>query len=144
MILGIAMADILIGEVRHAARALIDSGYKVSFVPHKLQTKWTVLTRVTKIGITGLNGTICTHLTRTCAIGISSRVNPLIQIDVNVFLIKNLNSQLPHVLFDSIRNLPLHDLRLADYSISKASQVDLLLGGSVHPQVILDRIRKDP
>uniref|UniRef100_A0A1A9VI78 Uncharacterized protein n=1 Tax=Glossina austeni TaxID=7395 RepID=A0A1A9VI78_GLOAU len=35
----------------------------------------------------------------------------------------------PHVPFDSIKNLPLHDLPLADYSISKAPQVDLVLGG---------------
>uniref|UniRef100_A0A1A9ZSQ5 Uncharacterized protein n=1 Tax=Glossina pallidipes TaxID=7398 RepID=A0A1A9ZSQ5_GLOPL len=33
-IIGIALADILIGVARHAARTLIDSGSEASFVPH--------------------------------------------------------------------------------------------------------------
>uniref|UniRef100_A0A1B0ACB4 DUF1758 domain-containing protein n=1 Tax=Glossina pallidipes TaxID=7398 RepID=A0A1B0ACB4_GLOPL len=121
----------IIREARHTARALIDLGSEASFISCELRTKLSLPTKGIKTEMAGLSKTI------------SSLVDLLVQIDVNVLLIKNLIRQLPYVLFDSLKSFQLHGLPSTDYLLDKIPQGDLLLGCDMYPHTILEGIRTD-
>ncbi|KAI8126852.1 Retrovirus-related Pol polyprotein from transposon 17.6 [Lucilia cuprina] len=139
ILLGTALADVCFGDVRLTVRALIDSASEASFVSSSLKRRLSLPYRFSGTQVTGLNEAI----TSICTILIGSTIDKFFSIKVNAFVFRKLTGELPYQSILSSLETRFDGLQLADSSLRKGNQVDLLLGGDIYPQVLREGVKWD-
>ncbi|XP_037820796.1 uncharacterized protein LOC119609875 [Lucilia sericata] len=143
IVLGTALVDICVGNVRRTVRALIDSASEATFISKKLQSTLLLPTKSSHTNITGLSGSLTATATQICPIRISSPVEKLFETTADAYVINKLTGDLPYYEMSSLMSLKFSDLPLADNYSSKTSKVELLLGCDIYPKIIRDGVRWD-
>ncbi|XP_037825847.1 uncharacterized protein LOC119613853 [Lucilia sericata] len=143
VILGTALVDVCVGDVRCTVRALIDSASEATFISKKLQASLAIPTKTSHTTITGLSGSLSAIATRICTITISSPLEKLFKTSTDAFVVNKLTGDLPYYELSSIMSTKFSDLPLADSYSAKTSNVELLIGCDVYPKILRDGIRWD-
>lgn len=124
IILGTALVDVCVGDVRCTVRALIDPASEASFISKPLQMKLSLPSRSSKTDVIGLNGSFTATSSQTCSIVIGSPLDRLFFAKADVFVVRKLT-----------------DLKMADIDLHKGSHVDLLLGGDIYPKILCQGVK---
>ncbi|XP_065369024.1 uncharacterized protein LOC135961453 [Calliphora vicina] len=143
IVLGTALVDICVGNVRRTVRALIDSASEATFISKKLQSTLQLPTKSSHTNITGLSGSLTATATQICPIRISSPLEKLFETTADAYVINKLTGDLPYYDMSSLMNVKFSDLPLADNYSFKTSKVELLIGCDVYPKIIRDGVRWD-
>lgn len=114
---------------KHTIRALLYNGSTSSFITESLCEKLKLLTHTTSTSVEGLNGQH-SHITKSCNIQINSLTEPF-TLDDSFFVVPHITQSLPTTPIDvKSLNIP-KEIRLADPSFFKSSEIDILLSADI-------------
>ncbi|XP_050324492.1 uncharacterized protein LOC126755810 [Bactrocera neohumeralis] len=143
VLLGTAQININYSGVTYAARALIDSGSECSFITERLKRRINLPVRRINAQVSGINNTVSAQVKEACCVELRSPIDPLISITTNMMVLPKLTGNLPTCHISALTRQAFPDLMLADKRFFVNEPVDVVLGGDVYPQVMLDGIRKN-
>ncbi|XP_050338255.1 uncharacterized protein LOC126764636 [Bactrocera neohumeralis] len=143
VLLGTAQISINYSGVTYAARALIDSGSECSFITERLKRRINLPVRKINAQVSGINNTVSAQVKESCCVELRSPIDPLISITTNMMVLPKLTGNLPTCHISALTRQAFPDLTLADKRFFVNEPVDVILGGDVYPQIMLDGIRKN-
>ncbi|XP_049317676.1 uncharacterized protein LOC125780110 [Bactrocera dorsalis] len=143
VLLGTAQINIKYRGVTYAARALIDSGSECSFITEKLKRRINLPGKRINAQVSGINNTVSAQVKEACCVELRSPIDPLIAITTNMMVLPKLTGNLPTCHISALTRQAFPDLTLADKRFFVNEPVDVILGGDVYPQIMLDGIRKN-
>ncbi|XP_050340593.1 uncharacterized protein LOC126767010 [Bactrocera neohumeralis] len=143
VLLGTAQININYSGVTYAARALIDSGSECSFITERLKRRINLPVRRINAQVSGINNTVSAQVKEACCVELRSPIDPLVSITTNMMVLPKLTGNLPTCHISALTRQAFPDLTLADKRFFVNEPVDVILGGDVYPQIMLDGIRKN-
>ncbi|XP_050340495.1 uncharacterized protein LOC126766847 [Bactrocera neohumeralis] len=143
VLLGTAQINVNYSGVTYAARALIDSGSECSFITERLKRRINLPVRKINAQVSGINNTVSAQVKESCCVELRSPIDPLISITTNMMVLPKLTGNLPTCHISALTRQAFPDLTLADKRFFVNEPVDVILGGDVYPQIMLDGIRKN-
>ena len=142
ILLGTAIVNIVHRGGVYSARALIDSGSQATFISDKLQKTLNLPVQKVNAKISCLNDTFAGSVQRQCSFVLTSPLNRQFKLEVNGLVLPKLTGKLPNQSVD-ISDSKLLDIQLADPNFAMSGQVDLLIGGDVYSQIMLDGVKRN-
>lgn len=143
VLLGTAIVNIVANGVIYTARALIDSGSQATFISEKLRRRLNLpSTRINAI-VSGLNKALAGSTQELCNFIIRSPANPNFEIEVSGLVLPQLTGRLPSSTIRFPISYSFENLRLADPNFAQSGNVDILIGGDIYPQILLEGVRKN-
>ncbi|XP_054083224.1 uncharacterized protein LOC128920268 isoform X1 [Zeugodacus cucurbitae] len=122
-------------------RALIDQGSQRSFISSKVQNRLKLPIKHSNFQISGMGGSIIQNSNKICPITIVSP-SADIRIDAQAIVLPQLTNLLPSYEVNKKHWEKCSHLKLADPNCHTPSQIDILLGSDLIPQIILEGIEK--
>ncbi|XP_036346960.1 uncharacterized protein LOC118756296, partial [Rhagoletis pomonella] len=124
----------------YTLRALIDQGSQKTFISEKIQNRLKLPTNRENFSITGMGGKIVENATRVCHITLVAKRNN-IRINTKAIILHKLTSFLPTFQMKKPDLSELRDLDLADPYFFKPSQIDLVIGSDLIPEILLPGVK---
>uniref|UniRef100_A0A0K8WEU6 Peptidase aspartic putative domain-containing protein n=1 Tax=Bactrocera latifrons TaxID=174628 RepID=A0A0K8WEU6_BACLA len=143
VLLGTAQININHNGVTYAARALIDSGSECSFITERMNRRIKLPARKINAQVSGINNTVAAQVKESCCVELRSPIDQLISITTNMTVLPKLTRNLPTCHISALTRQAFPDLTLADKRFFVNEPVDVILGGDVYSQIMLDGIRKN-
>lgn len=137
VLLGTALVDIVnkqTGEI-YQARALLDTGSQMSFLSSAMKQKLDLISDTSRpTYVSGINNSV-SNISERVKIKIKSRINDFC-IPVECLVVPNIIGTLPNIRVN-IQQLGIpKEVRLADPTFYKPSQIDILLGADVYWSIV--------
>ncbi|XP_073831801.1 uncharacterized protein [Musca autumnalis] len=143
VLLGTAIVNIYFNGEVFTARALIDSGSQATFITEKLQRRLNLPVKRVNARISGLNDALAGSANKQCEFCLQSPHSDSFNVKVSALVLPVLTGRLPSLSLDISPSFSLGLVPLADPKFSTSDQVDILIGGDIYPQIILDGIRRN-
>ncbi|XP_058987604.1 uncharacterized protein LOC131806835 [Musca domestica] len=143
VLLGTAIVQIDVNGVIFVARALIDSGSQATFISEKLQRRLNLPIKKVNARISGLNDVLAGSAAKQCTFLLKSPHNDSFGVQVSSLVLPKLTGKLPSYTLDVQDIYSLGIVPLADPKFAMSDQVDILLGGDVYPQIVLDGVHRN-
>ncbi|XP_073811659.1 uncharacterized protein [Musca autumnalis] len=142
VLLGTAIVNIDVNGNNYTARALIDSGSQATFITEKLQRRLNLAVRRVNTRVSGLNDAIAGSSVKQCNFVLKSPHSEECDVDVSAYVLPRLTGNLPSYTIDIPNYISLGIAPLADPKFGRSGQVDILIGGDIYPQILLDGIQR--
>ena len=143
VLLGTALIYIKHSGISYRARALIDPGSEASFVSEKIFNILKLPRQPISAQVSGLNGSVSIRPRHYTNFEIGSIYNPDIQINVNALVVPQITGHLPSQPCDIALLEGLPDLQYADENFFKSSKIDILIGGDLYPNILLEGVKNN-
>ncbi|XP_075167635.1 uncharacterized protein LOC142239744 [Haematobia irritans] len=137
VLLGTALVNVEAKGVIYTARALIDSGSQTTIISEKLRNRIGLPANKISAYITGLNNSVSGSTQMQCKFNLSSPIDKTVQLEVSALVLPHLTGKLPSHTVD-LPATAFDGLQLADPYFAKSDNVDILIGGDLYPQIILN------
>ncbi|XP_073831622.1 uncharacterized protein [Musca autumnalis] len=141
-LLGTAIVTIVVNGVTCTARALIDSGSQATFITEKLQRRLNLSAKEVNANVSGLNGASAWSSVKKCKFVLKSPHNGDFEVGVSAHVLPRLTENLPSYSITFPDSFSLGIAPLADPKFGRSSQVDILIGGDIYPQILLDGVQR--
>ncbi|XP_073814293.1 uncharacterized protein [Musca autumnalis] len=138
ILLGTAIVNIDVNGNIYTARAIIDSGSQATFITEKLQRRLNLAVRRANTRVSGLNDAIAGSSVEQCNFVLKSPHSVECDVDVSAYVLPRLTGNLLSYTIDIPNYISLGIAPLADPKFGKSSQIDILIGGDIYPQILLD------
>ncbi|XP_017492540.1 PREDICTED: uncharacterized protein LOC108380658, partial [Rhagoletis zephyria] len=128
-----------LGEL-YSLRAFIDQGSQKTFISERSQKRLQLPTTKENFSITGMGGSMVENVNRVCKLVLVSKKTNT-RIEAQAIVLHKLTSFLPtfHVKKPSLAVVT--DLDLADPKFFNPSQIDIVLGSDLMPQILLEGVK---
>jgi hypothetical protein len=93
--------------------------------------------------VSGLNNVVSAKVQKACTFVLGSPIDPTIQITTCALILSKITGNLPTCPVDPLLQQACPELVLADKRFYCSEQVDVLLGGDLYPQILLEGIRRN-
>ncbi|XP_075151122.1 uncharacterized protein LOC142225231 [Haematobia irritans] len=143
VLLGTALVNVEANGVIYTARALIDSGSQATIISEKLRNRIGLPANKINAFITGLNNSVSGSAQMQCKFTLGSPIDRTVQLEVSALVLPHLTGKIPSYTVDLPNRTAIDGLHLADPYFAKSDNVDILLGGDIYPQILLDGVRRD-